>query len=449
MPDDTPSKSASLTKSLGWFAASYLVSMAAYVVVNGLSARVLGPDSFGLFVVCSTAALVAAQLALVGTHRAGLRDAARVESTTDPRLVQLRDDFRAIERAAVPMAAGSVGVAAVVLAPGDAMDRALTAGALAGLVIVSAQQQLWSNALRGFGHIRLAGLIEGRSGGALVAVPQALLLSIVYVTGSADALPLVLAALCMGYLLPVALARRIVARRWAFAPPSAVAALARLRHIIRQNWRFVANALAVNLNLNVDIWLAGFLMGAVDSSLFSAAWRLSLQLSLVVFAMQVAFSPAISRLWHRGDHRRLEQVLRAGSTVGVAGLGLVLLPILIAPEPIMQLLFGQPFGAGAQFLVILSIGAAASAIGGLCSTALMMSDNEGVQAATFAVAALVRCLVGGLLFALWGPIGIAISSATVTLAINIATGLLLTKRMGLYGWPTVRPRLRILRDTQA
>lgn len=60
-----------------WVAASYVLGMLAMLAVNAFAARLVG-DDFGYFIACVPVSAALAQLGLMGVHRGGLRDAARM-----------------------------------------------------------------------------------------------------------------------------------------------------------------------------------------------------------------------------------------------------------------------------------------------------------------------------------------------------------------------------------
>jgi uncharacterized membrane protein YfcA len=67
----------SLRGSIGWFALSYAGAILGYLAVNAFAARLLD-DEFGYFVIAVTASTLLGQLGLIGVHRGGLREAARL-----------------------------------------------------------------------------------------------------------------------------------------------------------------------------------------------------------------------------------------------------------------------------------------------------------------------------------------------------------------------------------
>jgi O-antigen/teichoic acid export membrane protein len=438
----------SLSQSLAWFTSSYVVAIVGYLAVNAVAARALGSGLFGYFVIISTVALVVGQTSLVGVHRSGLREAARVRERTDPALPQLRDDVAVIERTTVLGFSVATGVVLFLVESGDVSSRLLLAAATAALVAASAEQQLWASYLRGFGETRLAGLMEGRSGGPAVAVTQAICLVLLSLVESQMRLASAIAALAAGYALPTIVARITVTRRWKGLPPATDSTLRRLRRVLRRDWKFVVISSTTSLNQNVEIWIGGAFLTAQDSSLYSASSRLAMQLLLAGIAVQVVFSPAVSRLWSRGEKEPLNQLLRTGATLATLGLAVGWIPMLVAPEEIMALLFGDQFRSAATILVILSLGSVINCLTGMCGTALTMSGHEGVPALVGGLTIVGRVLLGLLLVTEFGVIGLAVSAVVWSVVYNVALSMFALRRLGLNTWPTLRPRIRLLRQTE-
>lgn len=152
----------SLRTSLSWFVASYGVAIVGYLGVSAIASRALGRGQFGYFVVAVTLTTIVGELCLVGTHRAGLREAARLRSDQQNVLGELHFRVRAACWVNLPVAA-ALTLAGLLLALG--VGEASLAAAAAVLVFLTGHQKLTGNLLRGFGYLRFAGLLEGRSGG--------------------------------------------------------------------------------------------------------------------------------------------------------------------------------------------------------------------------------------------------------------------------------------------
>ncbi len=441
---------ASLLGALGWFAASYGFAIFGSLGVNAIASRWLGVEGFGYFVIATTVSTGIGQLALLGVHRAGLRDAATMEAGADHDTV-LRD-LRSAARGAIMVSLPvfslvAAGVLYVVLSRASSGDRYLLAAVFGVLVFLNGLQKLWASFLRGMGVVRLAGLLEGRSGGALVVVTQAGALALGWWLLAPTGLAGALVAISIGYLLPVLVLGAVVQRRWRHLERGAGAVTALVRSV-RRSWRFAVNQFASYLGGIVEIWMAGLLLSALDTSLFSSAQRLALLIGIPMIALQVVFAPICARLLHQGETQRLERVLRTGATLAALGTMVLWVPTLVAPGLVLTVVFGEPFAAAAGILLVLSLGNAVNVLTGLSAAALTMSHREGT-AATIQVSTLVlRIVVGTAAALVWGVLGLAISSATMS---TLSYALMWWRARTLVGVSThvtVRPDLRLLRSTR-
>ena len=157
-----------------WFALSYGGAIVGYLAVFAFAARLLG-DTFGYFVIAVTVSTLLGQLGLFGVHRGGLREAARLHPDDEEGLRDLRRGVRAVSLVALPcMSVLTATATFFVLQAANLHARYALAAGMGVLVWLSGQQKLWANYLRGFGQVRFASLLEGRSGGALTSGFQGL-----------------------------------------------------------------------------------------------------------------------------------------------------------------------------------------------------------------------------------------------------------------------------------
>jgi O-antigen/teichoic acid export membrane protein len=370
-----------------------------------------------------------------------------MEPGDDTALQGLRGGAAAAILITVPLVAVISAVVLFFVVQGeDVGTRLLMAAAFAALVYFSGMQKLWANYLRGLGDIRLASLLEGRSGGALVAAVQAILLSLIWWLLPQSGMSGALLAVTAGFAVPMMYVGARVRRRWKHLP--------RKNHIfkqlgvsLRRNWRFAVNQLATYVGGTVEIWLAGLLLVAADASLFSAAQRLALLLSIPIASMQVVFAPISARLLDSGETVRLEKILRTGATLA-AGFALILwLPTLIAPERVLTLVYGGAFAGGAASLLILSIGNAANVFAGLSGIVLTMSRNEGTAATVQAVTVVLRVVFGSLAAYQWGLVGLATSSAVLSTLMYAVMWWQARSLLGVRTHATIKPDWKSIRST--
>lgn len=439
------SRRLSLGGAIVWFALSYGGAILGYLAINAFAARLLG-TGFGYFVIAVTVSTLLGQLGLAGVHRGGLREAARMTPDDPLVLEDLRRSVRAISMLMLPAVAAATGaVTHLLLASTDQTTRVTIAVGMAVLVYLGGQQKLWANYLRGFGQVRFASLLEGRSGGAIASGLQAILLGLVLLLRPGWGLVGALGALAVGLFIPVVMAWRRVHRIWRHIDARG-SVWRDLVSAVRRYWRFASNLLGGYLNSTVEIWLAALVLTAGQLSLFSAAQRLSVLLVVPLVSLGVVFSPVVSRLVG-SDNDRLERLLRTGATMAVCITAVVWLPMLLAPGWLLDVIYGTGFAAAAPVLVLLTLGSFANVWSGLCGTALTMSEHESVVATVQWVAVLLRIVGGTVAATLFGVAGLGASAATITAGLYISLWFLTRRRMNMWTHPTSRPSLRLLRHT--
>ncbi len=435
---------ASLAQALAWFAGPYGVAIIGYLLLNAAAARLLGREGLAAFVVAMTAATLVGQLGLFGVHRSGLREAARLAPDDLEGLGRLRGGVVAVSITTLPLAAVVTGVAAFFLSQDRGDATALgTAVATAALTYLSGQQKLLANYLRGLGHPRISGLLEGRSGGAAVALGQALLVVLVWQLRPEWGLVGALAAAALGFLPPVVLAWLLLARRWrgAAAPRGA---LRSLRIVLARDWKFAVSQLGGFTNSTVDLWICSLLLPASTASLFAAGQRLAQLLLIPMTAMQVVFSPAISRLSADPDRGKLQRLVRTGSTLATALVGIACIPMLVVPTLPLDLVFGEAFRDAAPVLVLLAGAYFMNAVSGMSGITLSMTHHEGYVARVQWIGVVCRVALGA--FAAWqfGLVGVAVTSSVVTVLVYALMWFHARSHVGVVTHATLRPHVRLL-----
>ena len=292
--------------ALVWFAGSYGIALLGYVLINAIASRMLGRQDFGYFVIAITATTLIGQIGLLGVHRSGLREAARLELTDTEGLASLRRGVRAVSLVTLPLVSViSAIVTFVIIDAENAQTRWAASLGIGLLVLLGGQQKIWANYLRGFGEVRFASLLEGRSGGAIVSCLQAAFLGLTWWLAPDSGLPGAIGAVALGFAVPVWIARSRVVRLWHHTAIEPRRLLADVMVVLRRDWRFTSNQTATYLNSTIELWLCGLVLSSVATSNFGAAQRLAMMLVIPLTSLQVVFAPVISRLLVRDDDNRL------------------------------------------------------------------------------------------------------------------------------------------------
>jgi O-antigen/teichoic acid export membrane protein len=433
-----------------WFVLSYAGAVLGFLGVNAAAGRWLGPQDFGFFVAALAASGLLAQVGLVGSHRSGLREVARLRDQDDPAaMAVLRNGVRAVSLTTLPLLGLIGGLGAWLLSDGEnAATRAALASVVVALVVLGGQQQLWANYVRGLGHVRFASLLEGRSGGALVATLQATLVALAWWLIPGYGLAGALAAVAAGYVVPVVAARAVVRRRWRGLAGPRPKLWRDLRLTVRRDWRFLSAQVATFLNTSTEIWLASLLLVSVDASMFSAGQRLALLLVLPLTALQVVFAPVIARASAASiADRSMERLLRTGATVATGMTLLLALPIVVAPGMVVDLVYGSGFGGAVPVLLLVSIASVGNVTTGMAGTALSMLGREDVAARVQWAGALLRVALGIPAAALAGLMGLTLSALTVSVFVFTLMWWSARRTVGISTHATLRPELSILSRT--
>jgi O-antigen/teichoic acid export membrane protein len=176
--------------------------------------------------------------------------------------------------------------------------------------------------------------------------------------------------------------------------------------------------------------------------LFGAAFAIS-QLPLLVYnAFTYRFSPAIARLWDRGDNEALNELLKS-VTRWVAIFAVPLFAIVIAiPGPLLQI-FGSKYRSAAVALTIMTIATLLNALAGPVERALIMTGRVKLEMGTNVLATVLVVGIAGVLTPRYGLVGAAVSMLIYTFVRNVAKTYLLfrTIRMTALSRSLLRPLL--------
>jgi O-antigen/teichoic acid export membrane protein len=429
-----------------WLILAYVTSFIGFLVVNIASARLLGIENYGSFLVVTTVALVVGQLALFGAHRAGLRDMARIENADRGSLGGILEEGAAVACLAVPAVA--IGSAVVYLgASAGGMESTRTelllALELAVLICLTALQKLGANYLRGLGRLGVASFVDGSSGGALTMGAQSLSLGGILLCGLHTSLPVVLAVVAFGYLPSMILIATLLRGLW----PST--GLRRKLHVLRltiHRYRVFAIIQVIAFaGASLEIWLAVLTLSADQASLFGAAQRLALMVAVPLTALQSVVSPAIARSTMTPSPSHLQGALRTSATLALGGAFMIALPMVIWPAQAIGVFFGSDPSGFNAVLIVLVLGQLINVATGMCATVLTMTHFEGTVGRVTSANLGLRVLLGLPAAMLLGPMGLAVTSTALTAAMWAYLVVQARTKCNLDTLPSWRPTLASLR----
>jgi O-antigen/teichoic acid export membrane protein len=226
-----------------------------------------------------------------------------------------------------------------------------------------------SETFRGFKDLRLATIFGGVISGALSV---GLLLLFWWQRGAASlsqVIWMIVASLAVSVLFGTGTLRRVVRR----LDRGASFASRELFAISLPIWITGLTTFALQ---QADVWIVGAFLTQSEVGFYFAAVRLVVMVSQPLILVNMVVPPFVAELYAVGEKRRLERVLRNTATLaGLPAFGL-LLTFIVFGAPIMGLVFGEEFRAGAMVLALLSVANLVNVWTGSCGMTMIMTGHQ-------------------------------------------------------------------------
>jgi len=437
-----PSLKQRLLTGGSWVLIGKLVTAAANVLVSSLLARLLTSEGFGAYGLAFSLATAGALVSQLGLQQAVVRLVA--ESIGRERPGRARAAVRFVYR---HVALGILAVGAVILLGGgiwlarDLWDSPMLAAALTAVtawMAVLSLQVLTSESFRGFQDLRLASIFGGVITGVVTLSALAILIArrgtasldeVIWISAAAAALSLVIGL-------------TMVRRRLATLPADESIRAGEVFSISLPLW--VSSVTAFLLSQSA-LWIIGAFLPKEDVGLYFAAVRLVTLVSMPLILVNLVVPPFIAELYARQETVRLQRVLRSAATLAGLPAFAVLSAFVLFGAPIMGLVFGEMYRAGAPILALLSVGYLVNVWTGSCGVTLSMTGHQTVlMRITLASGVLV---VGGALLVVqrFGTIGVATVVCATAIAQNLTMWIAARYQTGLWTHATI-PTARDIRS---
>ena len=383
-------------------------------------ARLMDQADFGLLVLALNLLLAATALGVAGADYATVRYVAAEASPGRKRGAIVTPLFLAM---ALNLTVSAVTFVFAEPIAADVLGQPRFEGALRALALVlplTVAAQMFSAGLSGLERVRgeLARKCVEQAG-RIVLAPLGLALGLGLVgavLGMAAAAAA--AAVAVGYLLIRALPRggkteRISPRKvMGFSWPQAIA------NIAGQSWE-VANVV-----------LLTHFSSPRTVALFGAALAIARLPALIYNSFAFRFSPAISRLWERGDRDQLRELLKS-VTRWVAIFAVPLYAVAIALPASLLLLYGERYQEGATVLALVAAGSLLNSIAGPVETALIMTGRVKLEMAGNVVAAVVMVALALVLIPRYGLLGAGLATLGYSILLNALKSLFVLRALGM------------------
>lgn len=413
-----------------WVLGARVAGLGLSLAMNGLLARLLGPNRFGVFLLTGTMVVIGSTLAGMGLNRSVVRFAAASLAVGEPGgardAIRIAVGWTALAAAAIglvlSLGSGQWFFRHVLDQPGVAAVVPLAAGWL----FASSLQIVLTEAFRGLSRFAYAALLQtfvtdfvtvGVLGGVyLYAQAATLSQALGIVTGVATLVMLLTGALLI----------------------KTMSSLRGPGDVRRQEMFRVARPLLVTslgiylLGHGIDLWILGAFRPTETVSLYGSAAKLVVLVATPMVIFSGVIPPLVAELHAQGKVRKLERTLRTGATIiGIPAL-LVLLVFIVAGPWVLDVIYGPFYRQAAPILVVLSSARAIAIWTGTCGIALMMTGHQRDMMWTTIVSACVS-IAGGLLAApRFGAMGVAVATGVGQLLQNGWQLLLARRRLGIW-----------------
>lgn len=204
-------------------------------------------------------------------------------------------------------------------------------------------------------------------------------------------------------------------------PPPVPGRPARGRKWISASVAMALNQGLLTLQSELSILLVGLMVSPVAVGRFRIATTSANVAAAALTLVLHVGSPVVARLYAAGDLQRLQKTVTAFAWLQTAGVALLCAPLLLAPELLIELVFGPSFVPAAQALRILAAGQIANGLFGMNGTVLAMCGLERRVTRAMAAALIVNIVLVPILVAEAGIAGAAAAMVLSTLTWNVIT----------------------------
>lgn len=407
-----------------WAFSGKVVAVAAALLVNALLARLLDPESFGVYFLAGSIVAVASILASLGLNNAVVRLLGEAHAST------ARLEARQIIKQCLFI--GLIGATAggLLLAgpPGRWLARqvfesellASCLGWMAIWLIALTAQTLVAESHRGLKDIRLAAFV----GGPLAGVGLIIMLVAAYAFDARITAQTAIALSAISALVVFPLGMVLL---WRNAGPSSSGKYLPAGQLASLAVPMLVTNFTLVLFNQADLWIVGIFLDKSQVALYGAALQLASLVSFPLLVLNAVVPPHIAETHGLGQHERLQDALRrATGFAAYASIAGFLIYVLFSAW-VLQLIYGEFYRQAALVLIVIAFGRLVNVLAGPCGMVLMMTGFHRIIMWVNIVAGLVTVSSMVLVVGNYGLPGVA-AVAAIMMIVQNATMLWLARR---------------------
>jgi O-antigen/teichoic acid export membrane protein len=392
------------------------IAVLATLASNALLARLLSPHELGVYFIASSVVLFGSQLGALGLERVAVRFVA--ESLGLEEFGRTRRIISLVFKLGV---LSSLCAALIYLGLGQVLGRtvfsspelAAVTGLIAGWLALMALSRLFIETFRGFQEFLVASLLDGAISGVLLCTCLGLLWSLDRRASSLSTVVVLTIACVLASIIFASWRLYGKTQRLPQQPVRPKTGLTQLsvRGVLRVALPLWITNLIIFTTLEQaypHLWILGAYRQPAEVALYGAAMKLMLIVSMPSIIVNSVLAPLIAEMYAQERKEKLESVLRSTTALVTVPAFLVSIAFALFGGPILGLVFGSEYRAGALLLVLLSVGQLGIVWAGPCVTTLMMTGHQ-TRMMLVASASAVVALVGSMMVAgQYGATGVAV-----------------------------------------
>jgi O-antigen/teichoic acid export membrane protein len=412
------------------------------LAVNALLARLLSLEAMGAYFLTLSLVIISAVVAQLGMNYAVVRLVAESLGSGRPARAakSIRLSFRYVFLGAF--------LAAFILATGMGawlveylFDSTLMVGVmgLAALwVVVLAFQHLSGEIFRGFNDIRLASIF----GGLLTSVLSAMLFAALWILqGNSDLKQVITLSITAGVTSTLIAFLLIRNKHNKIRGKSEL----QDKEVLSIAWPLWLTNMMLFVLIQVDLWIIGVFQPQEAVAVYGAATRFVTIVSMPLLIVDAVVPPFIAEMHAKRKKKDLEHSLRITATVAGIPSFFIVAVLMSFAEPILGLVYGDYYRAGAVVIIILSLGQLVKVWSGSCGLVLMMTGYQTRMMIITIFCGLLTIAAALSLVQSYGLVGVAAATAFGTITQHLIMVFSVKQKIGL--WTHVKLPLGALRTS--
>ena len=297
-------------------------------------------------------------------------------------------------------------------------------GYIAVWFVLLALRTFAAESFRGLGDIRLASIFNGLLGNTITLALIAAAVVVPFQMDIARTAGIVL----VGLGISAALALMLLFRQTAKIAGDETVSVPTILSISTPIMMVATMQIALAQS---NIWILGAVADHVQVALYGAVKQIALLISFPFIIVNNAIPQLVVKFNADGQHEKMENLLRTVATGTFMPAFILVIGLALFGRPLLELVYGGSYGAGAAALLWLALGQLASVMAGPCAITLIMTGHQKTNMVATSLTGAFAIPLTVYLASHYGTTGAAASGAIAMAVLNVILAVLARKRLGV------------------